>query len=213
MTREEILSRYRALREISRRHHTSALELVAADTMIEHAKRLGLAVGRTLVLDSPGHDGAGLRSRRLHRQGGPHPGAGSLRPVGSVRPGSDEALVLDAMRQSRVSIWRIDRHHDAAGLILSDMLRETEAWLMDEHLETSVPDGTMLGGRIYKPESFAMTAGAMVPVTSAVVQELAFRTHARDMEQPDKVTQDPRFAATLYRAAIESGVMDRVRYE
>src|SRR5215208_5514421 len=52
MTRDQILERYRHLREISTGHHSGALKFVPRQALLEHAKRLGLATGQTLVAES-----------------------------------------------------------------------------------------------------------------------------------------------------------------
>jgi hypothetical protein len=49
--RGEVLARYRQLREISERHHDEVMKLVSGDTMLHQARRLGLARGKTLILD------------------------------------------------------------------------------------------------------------------------------------------------------------------
>src|SRR5262249_10064877 len=49
--RNAVLARYRQLREISKRHHHDILKLISGDAMLQQAQRLGLAQGRTLILD------------------------------------------------------------------------------------------------------------------------------------------------------------------
>jgi hypothetical protein len=49
--RNAVLARYRQLREISKRHHHDILKLISGDAMLQQACRLGLAQGRTLILD------------------------------------------------------------------------------------------------------------------------------------------------------------------
>jgi hypothetical protein len=51
VSRNEVLARYRRLREISKRHNENILNLISADAMLRQARRLGLAHGRTLILD------------------------------------------------------------------------------------------------------------------------------------------------------------------
>ena len=46
--RNAVLARYRQLREISKRHHHDILKLISGDAMLQQARRLGLAQGRTL---------------------------------------------------------------------------------------------------------------------------------------------------------------------
>ena len=52
MTRTEILTRYRRLRQISKEHHLAVLDIIASDVLMDWAKRLDLMQGRTLVLES-----------------------------------------------------------------------------------------------------------------------------------------------------------------
>ena len=50
--REAVLARYHRLREISRMHHTKALDFLSKDAILHQTRRLGLAVGRTLCCDN-----------------------------------------------------------------------------------------------------------------------------------------------------------------
>lgn len=213
MTREEILDRYRRLRAISVDHHSAALKFLSRATILLHAKHLGLAAGgilaaetdeeMTLVFDLALYTANEGRSRALDRY------ARAVR----LAPGSDEARMLDAQRAAHFSIWRIERRHDAAGLIVTDVLREVEAWLVDEKLEASAPEGMSFAGRLSAPESFAMSCGVAVPVDRDLIQEVARDTLAWRRGDPDLVAQDPRFAIAIYRAAIDSGIMESVAYE
>jgi hypothetical protein len=213
MSREEILDRYRRLRVISTHHNSAALKFLSRPAILVHAKRLGLAAGRTLLAESEEemilafdlalYTAKDSRSRPLDRY------ARAARLV----PGSDEARMLDAMRDARFSIWRIEQRHKTAGLIVTDVLRKAEAWLIDERLEESAPEGMAFAGRLSKPEGFAMTCGAVVPVDRDLIEEVTLDTLAWRRGNPEQVAQDPRFAIAIYRAAIDSGMMGGVTYE
>jgi hypothetical protein len=129
------LARYRRLRAISKRHHAATLDFLSSDAIVHHARRLGLAVGKTLILDSMDeltlafdlaiHTAPMGHSRAIYRY------ARSAR----LAPESDEALVLEAMRHARFSIVGVERRHEAAGLVVTDLLRRisssgwsTKAW-------------------------------------------------------------------------------------
>jgi hypothetical protein len=102
--RNAVLARYRQLREISKKHHHDILKLISGDAMLQQARRLGLVQGRTLILDDmeemsyvfdlaiytapPG------RSRAIDRYA----------RSAQLPPGSDEALMLEAMRAARFAI-------------------------------------------------------------------------------------------------------------
>jgi hypothetical protein len=52
MTRAEILTRYRRLRQISKEHHQAVLDIIAPDVVLDWARRLDLTQGKTVVSDS-----------------------------------------------------------------------------------------------------------------------------------------------------------------
>jgi hypothetical protein len=213
MTRDEVLQRYRHLRLISIGHHSGALKFVSRQALLEHAKRLGLAAQgilvaeseaeMTLVFDLALYTAKERRSRALDRYARATP----------LLPGSDAARMLEAMRHARFSVWRIDRRHETAGLIITDVLREAEMWLVDEQLETSAPEGLCFAGRICQPDDFAMSCGVVVPVYRELLEEVTLDMLAWRRGDPESVAEDPRFAIAIYRAAIESGILNNVANE
>jgi hypothetical protein len=212
-SRGEVLARYRHLRQISKQHHSKVLDFLAPDAVLHHARRLGLADGKTIVLDQMDdldlafdlaiHTAPAGRSRAIDRY------ARSAR----LAPGSDEALVLEAMCGARFSIVCVERRHEAAGLIVKDLFRETEHWLVDQGLESSVPDGWVFATRLYAPESFAMTAGVNVPLDRELLQDALDEVPQVRRKEPAEGVDDRRFAEAVYRIALASGVMQRVAYQ
>ena len=82
----------------------------------------------------------------------------------------DESLVLEAMRRARFSIISFVRRHPVAGPIVKDLFRGV-VWLVDEGLESSLPDGAALATRLFTPEGFAMTAGVLVPLDTELIED------------------------------------------
>src|SRR3954453_3800019 len=103
-SRDEVFARYHQFREISKRHHHEILARISGDALLNQARRLGLARGKTLILedmeeiscvyDLAIHTASPQRSRAIDRF------AGSAR----FAPGSDDALVLEATRAARFSV-------------------------------------------------------------------------------------------------------------
>jgi hypothetical protein len=56
-------------------------------------------------------------------------------------PGTDEGLVIEAMQHARFAIISRTGRHPVAGLLAKDLFRGIECWLVDEGLESSMPDG------------------------------------------------------------------------
>jgi hypothetical protein len=211
MTRTEILTRYRRLRQISKEHHHAVLNIIAPDVLLDWAKRLGLTEGKKVLLESE-HEMtlAEDLATYLPRPGRSHPVDRYARSA-QFAPGSDEALVLDAMRHARFSVWRVERRHETAGLILRDVMRGEETWLVDETMEKNPPLGVEIAGRLLRPEGFTMTARIVVPVSLDLLKEVFDRTPAVRRAEGDLLAEDPRFAIGIYRAAVATGAMDSVR--
>jgi hypothetical protein len=213
VSREEILTRYRHLRGLATRHHAEALKFLSRSAILEQARHLGLAMGKTLVAKSidemtlafdlalhtarPGHSRAIDRYAR----------------AAQLQPGSDEFVVLEAMRRARFAVWRVERRHDVAGLIVRDLLRQDEAWLVDEALEQSAPEGMAMATRLCTPDAFAMTNGIIVPVDREGMEEVLGEVPPPVRGEPDQVANDRRFATALYRMAVANGLMERISFE
>jgi len=212
--REHVLARYRQLREITKRHHHEILGRISPDAFLNQARRLGLARGKTLILDDIDelnyvHDlviytAPPGRSRAIDRY------AKSVHFVAN----SDESLMLEAMRTARFAIIVIERRHETAGLIATDLFRREQIWLVDIGLEASLPEDAMIATRLYTPERFSMTAGVNVPFDLGLIGDLNAELPRRlGQIELTTVIDDRRFAETIYRVALADGIMDRVAYQ
>jgi hypothetical protein len=211
--RRDILTRYRYLREIGKRHNSAVMGFVSNDTVLAHARRLGLASGRTFLLDSMDemtlvfdlviHTASTGRSRAIDRY---------ARSTSFPR-GSDEAAVLEAMCNACFAIIVVKERHPAAGLLVTDVFRETDFWLVDEGLEMSLDEKTPYATRYYKPYEFAMTAGVGMPVDEVLLEEAGAMIPQLKAKSPAEMVGDRRFAEAIYRAALAAGIMETVRYQ
>ena len=219
MSRTEVLARYRRLRQISKEQHEAVLDIIAPDVLLDWAKRLDLTEGKAVVLENDNEmtlpEDLAIYLPRL---GHAHPLDRYAR-VARFAPGSDEAIVLAAMRRARFSLWRVERRHPTTGLILRDLLRDEETWLIDEAMERNAPPGVAMAARLLQLENFAMTARIIVPIlpdlmTLPDLMEKVFtRAPALSRLQGDVLARDPRFAIGIYRAAVAMGTMERVRFK
>ena len=212
-TRAEIIGRYRRFRAISMRHHSGALKFMLTDALKEQARRLGVFRGRTLMLNSEDELPLVMDLVLYGRQ------AGRKRPLDRyassqrLSPGSDEARVLDAMLAARFALIRVERRHPEAGLIVKDLMREEEFWLVDEALESSAPTGLKMATRVYSPEDFHMSAGVLVPLEGALLASALLRRPLLARMNSYEAAEDRRFAEAIYRQAIHEGIMERVRFQ
>lgn len=212
-TREDILARYLHFREISKRIHEEVLKCISTDALLNHARRLGLAQGRTFLLDDMEemyyvydlavYTAPADRSRAIDRYA----------KLARFEAQSDEGLMLDAMRRSQFAILLIEQRHDAVGLIATDLLRNSKVWLLDVGIESSIDDGELIATRLLTPGPFSMTAGVMVPFEIEMLEPICMLLPQRvGNSKLSRVADDRRFAEAVYKVALADGVMDRVGY-
>jgi hypothetical protein len=117
------------------------------------------------------------------------------------------------MRRARFSIITFVRLHPVAGLIVKNLFRGIEVWLVDEGLESSLADGTALATLLYIPEGFAVTAGVLVPLDLELIEDAIADTPQLLRKGYEEVIDDRRFAEAIYRVALASGLMEQVAYQ
>lgn len=211
--RDDILARYLRLREISKRLHEEVLNCISSDTLLNQARRLGLAQGKTLFLDQTDemyyvydlaiYTAPPDRSRAIDRY------ARSAR----FEAQSDERLMLNAMLGSQFAILLIEQRHDTAGLIATDLLRNSKVWLLDVGLESSIDDGELIATRLLTPGPFSMTAGVNVPFEIEMLEPIcALLPRRMGNSKPSRIAEDRRFAEAVYRVGLADGIMDRLAY-
>jgi len=213
LSRREVLTRYRRLREISKRHHSEVLQFLSGDWILHNARRLGLAHGRTIMLDHEDDLNFAFDLAIYTAPKGRSRAVDRYAKSAKLAPGSDEALVLAAMQQARFSVICIERRHEAAGLVVHDMFRRKDIWLVDEGLESSLPDGSLLATRLYTPDRFSVTAGVLVPLdTVELLYDVLIDVPQLGRKQVSDAVDDRRFAEAVYRLALEEGIMEGVAF-
>ncbi len=211
--REDVLARYRRLRAINRDHNDEIMNRVSTKAVLGWGKRLGLARGKTFFTD--GFEELSLvfdlavYSARL----GKTPAVERYRRAADFPAGSDEAIMLNAMCDSRFSLFVVNRRHAAAGLVLDDVFRQQEIWLMDEGFEVSAPEDTAFVSRVVKPDLFHMTTGTAIPVDASFMEEVVADFSFRNGDAFLTESRDEKFIEAVYRGAVEWGLMETIQVQ
>ena len=77
--------------------------------------------------------------------------------------------MLEAMCNARFALLMVVRCHPSAGLIVTDMVREIDLWLVNEGLEISFSEGSVFATRYFGLDGFAMTTGVAIPLESSLL--------------------------------------------
>jgi hypothetical protein len=67
--------------------------------------------------------------------------------------------------------------------------------------------------RLYTLEGFAMTAGVLVPLDIELIEYSIADTPQLLRKGQEEAINDRRLAESIYRAAVASGIMERVAYQ
>ena len=189
-SRAEIIDRYRRFRAISRSHNSGALKCLSTEALMEQARRLGIVRGRTLILDTEDELALVYDLALYARQGGRKRPLDRYAASQRLAPDSDEARVLDAMLAARFALIRVERRHPEAGLIVTDLMREEEFWLVDEGMESTAPFGFKMATRVYSPEDFHMAAGVFVPLAGVLLMRALARRPLLSRMDSDEAAED-----------------------
>jgi hypothetical protein len=212
-SRGEVLARYRRLREISTMHRSRATALLSADAILRQSRSLGLAPGGpldaldgpelTLALDLAIYAAPVGCSRAIDRYArwAQHP------------RGSDETLVLEAMRNARFAVVSVQRRHPVAGLVVTDLLRKADIWLVNCGLEISLPEHSVFATRYFAPEVFAMTSGTDIPVDVDLLRTAVESMPPWLRRLPTEVIDHWRLPEVVYRTAIAHRVTETTIYK
>ena len=127
--------------------------------------------------------------------------------------GSEDAAVLEAMRNARFAVVKVWQRHPSVGLIVTDLAREIELWLVDVSLEASLPDGAAFATRYLHPgrlrddgwKSASRWIATRLGRAIYAVPQLGRKPMA-------EAVQDRRFAEAVYRGAIADGTMERTQF-
>lgn len=212
MTRDEILNRYQRYRQACTALQTAALKCVSNAGLITAAKRLGLSDGKRIIAESEDdlvlvydlalHTAPRGRSRAIERYARQHQGGSD-----------DETAVLTALCKTCFSLYEVRAQHPEAGLLLEDLLRGAETWLVDVNLEATATTGAVMAMRLAQPDAFAISCGVAVPIDDETLDELFdYLTDGGEEDDLAAIPDDPLFAQSIYQLALELGLTAYIGY-
>jgi hypothetical protein len=222
----DIIERYRRYRVIAAEYQTQALAGISHETLLHIGREIGIVLwdedtGQDKVFFGPDdpewqlvYDLAlytkkprrerGLVSRKERRERGIDRYARTVRPA----PGSEKVRVLDALRAAQFSIFEIGERHPVAGVMLKDVAREREVWLMDEEVPFHGQPGHMFATRLFWPDEFGMICFTVVPMSADTLEQTFFYMTEPLKDDPAELMETVGFVTTLYDVAIDTGMLE-----
>ncbi|MEI7606555.1 MAG: DUF6398 domain-containing protein [Rhodospirillaceae bacterium] len=188
--REDIIERYRWLRQLSMGHQTAVAKELLGGPVTDIALRLGLVKKRPELADVDFDDMAPAIDLALYgptEDGIPRIARYAQEQLAGAA--DDERALLTSMGQARFSIFEIVGRHPQAGMMMRDMIRGGEVWLMDMGLERGAPMTLRLAMRLIKPEGFWMSTGVTIQMRDAIWKTLE-RDHGVSLNRDTVLAPD-----------------------
>jgi hypothetical protein len=122
--------------------------------------------------------------------------------------------VLKALCEARFSWFRTVGRRPPFGVLIEDVLRGGELWLLDEGLERTMQPGHFFATRVAPIEDFVMTCGLIVPFDQLMTLDMeAFLTNKEEQAILTQQADDRRLPERICKTAIRRGLMERVGYQ
>ncbi len=218
--RDEMLARYKRLREVGRSLGSKLVRAIPKPTLKECARKLGfLADGDVFVFDSE-DETAILMDYAIHshRAGGKtvlewyvaaeHPPADA-----------DEAALLQASRNARFSIYSVERVDKGLGVEVEDAFARDRMFVVDIGFSETGVKGLALAARLVPLPDFYISTGAALPVLPGLLPELERRivtrfglARAQNLKNLSPNEQSA-LATIVIQTCLRGGASRHVRYD
>ncbi len=210
--RDDILSRYKHMRLVSRNLNAKLVQRLSKDVLYDGARKLGILKGNTLVFDSEDESSV-LMDYCIYdvRQNGCNIIEQYL--ISSAPEAeSEEMACLRAMQCAIYSLFVVESVERGLGVTMRDVRTSDVHLVVDTGFGSTAQPGLILASRLLFRDEFAMTGGAALPfgvlppdqrdiVTTKLLGAIA--PNADGYFDP----------APLIRACLSNGGSSKVRYQ
>ena len=216
---EERIDRYKEWRAAGRDLNLALIKQLPQAALPECGKKVGLVKAGTLILNND-DEIAVLYDYCLHHylRGGKN---AIERYLENTPPPSEsrEATLLNAMLDSRYSVFKVLEIRPHQGASLLDLVRGDTLGLMDISVSETGEPGLVLSGRILRLEDFHLSSGTLIPLPEPVFDDKIkpiLRKFLKSDEPGEKPQMSPgqqaAFTAEILRVSLHAGGEDNVFY-
>lgn len=204
------VERYRRLRIVSKHLHRNVIETLPQDAILRTGRRLGIARGRALTLDSDAI--SVVMDTCLHdviRNGKNAFETYQENYSSLVSP--DERELLEAYRLARYRIVFPLSRVEGAGVYLKDLFTQEELFVMDIAMSRNSVN-LAYATRTIPLGTFWMTGGAGLPASTEAIRKAGARLHNKGLLHEGQFTNQHGAAFTIVRTLLEHGAAENIRY-
>lgn len=216
--KDERLESYKRLRQAGRALNLELAKQLPKNAAPEFGKKLGLAQGNMLVFNNDDEVAVLYDYCLFHYRRGGKTVIERYQEQTPPEPDSLEGLLLQAMLQSRFSVFRIERILPRQGAVLQDLVYGDTREIIDLSLAQTAMPGMLLLGRLLPLPEFHMSSGSLIPLSdeeyASRIAPIVKKFFPADAATPAKIApaQEAAYAGLVLRAALRIGAMDNVFY-
>ena len=216
-THAEILERYLRLRKLASTIQNNALGRVPNDVFDKGASELGLKRGKALVLRAES-ESAVLADHCIYDvlKRGKNVVERYLDEL-EAAPGSDEAIVHQAIRDSRYTFILVGKVFPGIGIEAQDVFYKEKLLVADIGFSRSVRKNLWIATRLLVFDDFAMTTGAALPLALTGADEARELLGSYVQEGPESASRLSRekrsqLATCIIKGALAAGASESAVY-
>ena len=214
----DLLPRYRQLRQAGLALNTRLGATLSQSVFREGGRKLGVLDGDQLFLDT--EDAIAVLTDYCIHDVRRH-GANAVERFLLTSPpaeGSDEWVLLHALRASRFGVFAVEAAERAVGVQVRDLLRGATAFVVDVGFGTSGRAGMVFAMRVMVADGIGMSTGAALPLgelSKAARADLVndIRTEFAGLDFDDLSPEEATdFAGTVLRTCLADGAAAGISY-
>ncbi|WP_149537759.1 hypothetical protein [Siccirubricoccus phaeus] len=236
MGEEPASARYLRYRGLRGQILSAAAKRVPLASIAQQARALSLWDGKAVAPGEEAQLAAAFDLGVLDPLGGHGRGIDREAKAAPPAEGSDAARMLAALQDARFGIFRLIGPEAAGGAAVESLPDGARLTIWDSYLAERTPPGRVFGARLAWPDpDLAMTCGVLAPLDGWALRQLLAgavpergpvqprQIRVEDLAEIDTILAEPQarevlaallgkpgFAARLYRAAIDRGLMGPV---
>lgn len=212
---EAVLQRYKLFRSVGIKLNGTLVKELPKAAIAESGKKLGILKRNTLLLETEDELSVLMDYCIYHYR---RNGVNTVSRYLTLFPPAEDSLemeLLQAMRQAHYSLFQVKAANAGKGLMLWDMMRDNDIFLLDLNLSRTVQPGYLIAGHVLPMEGYYMSSGAILPITESLLKGEITRiieTFATEDGAPLSPGREAAFAGQVIRAALREHVMQKVRF-
>jgi hypothetical protein len=215
---QQLMARYQQLRKIGMGVAQDAIERLSREDMHEGGRMLGILKNDKMVFGDE-NEMPVLMDFCIHqvRRGG-RTAIDRLLDEAPYPPGSDQAMVAQALKEAYFSCFEVHSREPGVGVHVVDVVRDESLLIHDMAFSQSAQPGLLLACHVISPENLLMTTGAATPVGmrpegARPGGEEGIQALKSMLGGKKTLAQRTQAIAALIRFCLEKGAMSHIDYQ